>query len=175
MELNNVVELILTCTKPEQTDSFRNHEKWFRFCADRFTEKSEQSTVNRKRIKIISIEDKEIRIQLFSERSLGKAPGRALTMLSKMLVTEDDKYIDEYDSFYTDNLFHKKLFKITPVESNAPGITLIEDVDVVKALVDYLVLPKSSIPESKRRAFDEIKRIVIESKILERKEDSEND
>lgn len=160
-------DLILTCITPKQTESFKKHEEWFRWCVNRFTETSNKSTVNKKKVEILSVEDKEIRIRLYSETSLGKAPGRALSMLSRLLITKDEECPEKYDSFFKDNLFHKKLFSITQVSNRNIEEDMIEDSDVVKALVDYIVTPKSSIPESKKRAFSEIRRIAIDSKIIE--------
>lgn len=160
--------LILTLTRPQQTDSFKNHITWFGKCVALYNEKSELSTVNKKKIEIISISDKEIKIKLFSETNLGKAPGRALIMLSRMLITREDKYKNEYDTFFEENIFHGKLFTISEVKSDSTDIMIeVEDVEVVKALMDYVTTPKSLITERKRRAFEEIKRIAVESNILE--------
>lgn len=159
--------LVLSCIKPEQTDSFRNHVAWFRRCVERYNAKSELSTINKKKIEIISVNDKNIQIKLFCETNLEKAPGRALIMLSNMLVTKERGYENEYDSFFEENLFHGKLFTIHEIKNDMMNNRIeITDADIVKALVDYIATPKHTISEQKKQAFEEIKRIVIENNMI---------
>ena len=159
--------LVLSCIKPEQTDSFRNHVAWFRCCVQRYNAKSQLSTINKKKIEIISVNDKNIQIKLFCETNLQKAPGRALIMLSNMLITMEEEYKEEYDAFFEENLFHGKLFTIREIKNDAMNSGVeITDADIVKALVDYIVTPKHAIAEYKKQAFEEIRRIVIENNML---------
>ena len=95
-------------------------------------------------------------MDLLSEIELTRAPGRALSQFSRLLVAQTDENAEIFDSFFLEHVFHGKLFTIAEVEEE----TSIEDEDVVKILVDFLVTPKSTMPESAKNAFGRIKKIV---------------
>lgn len=162
---NYKIPMKLECTSPMKTGSFTEHKAWFEKCVNMFNEKSAQSTINRKKIEIVDINTNEIFIDLYSEVQLGKAPGRALTMLSRMLL-DDTK--PDYDPYYEQQLFHGKLFTIDVTESGWDNI-YIEDQDLIKALVDYGMKPKSAVSDKQKKAVEQIKKIAVESGICEGK------
>lgn len=162
---NYKIPMKLECTSPMKTGSFTEHKAWFEKCVNMFNEKSAQSTINRKKIEIVDINTNEIFIDLYSEVQLGKAPGRALTMLSRMLL-DDTK--PDYDPYYEQQLFHGKLFTIDVTEAGWDNI-YIEDQDLIKALVDYGMKPKSAVSDKQKKAVEQIKKIAVESGICEGK------
>lgn len=162
---NYKIPMKLECTSPMKTGSFTEHKAWFEKCVNMFNEKSAQSTINRKKIEIVDINTNEIFIDLYSEVQLGKAPGRALTMLSRMLLDDTNP---DYDPYYEQQLFHGKLFTIDVTESGWDNI-YIEDQDLIKALVDYGMKPKSAVSDKQKKAVEQIKKIAVESGICEGK------
>ena len=161
MKYNYSFPLKLKCVVPRQTGSFREHEEWFRECVKEFNKKSSDSTINRKKIDIMEIGDDAIEIQLHTEVNLGKAPGRSLTMLSRMLI-DDQKPL--YDPFFCEQLFHGKLFTIEVIEMGAEEVK-ISDGELIKALVDYGMAARSSVSERQKKAVEQMKKLAIESGI----------
>lgn len=159
MQYNYTIPLKLRCAAPRQTGSFKDHEEWFRECVKEFNQRSDNSTINRKKIKVVEIDYDVIEIRLFTEMNLGKAPGRALTMLSRALI--DDKNT-LYDPYFSEQLFHRKLFTIEVIEAEA-GEIQISDGELIKALVDYGMTPKSNILEKQKKAVAQMKKLAIES------------
>ena len=159
MQYNYTFPLKLRCAAPIQTGSFKEHEKWFRECVKEFNQRSDNSTINRKKIKVVEIDDDVIEIRLCTETNLGKAPGRSLTMLSRALI--DDKNT-MYDPYFSKQLFHGKLFTIEVIETEAGGIQM-SDGELIKALVDYGMTPKSNILEKQKKAVEQMKKLAIES------------
>lgn len=159
MEYNYTFTLKLRCAAPIQTGSFKEHETWLRLCANKFNEICKKSSTNRKKVEIIEVKDDLIEVVLYSEVNLGKAPGRSLTMLSKTLI--DDKNI-LYDPYFSEQLFHGKLFTIEVIEAEV-GEFQLSDGELIKCLVDYGISPKSSISEKEKRAVEQMKKLAIES------------
>lgn len=151
-------KLSLRFVKSEQHDSFANHVAWFQYCAAEWNRKCSESTVNQKRLDNIEFRDEEIVVDLLSEIELTKAPGRALSQFSRALLTETEENKNIYDSFFAEHVFHGKLFKISEVGDELS----IKDGDVVKILVDFLVTPKSTMPEGVKNAFNRVRKIVTE-------------
>lgn len=149
-------KLAIQFVKPDEVDSFAEHAVWFEYCVAEWNRKCSQSRVNEKRLENIEYRDDEIVVDLLSEIELTKAPGRALSQFSRLLVAQTDENAEIFDSFFLEHVFHGKLFTIAEVEEE----TSIEDEDVVKILVDFLVTPKSTMPESAKNAFGRIKKIV---------------
>lgn len=162
-------KLVLKFVTPTPTGSFREHRAWFERCVEKYNEKGRESTVNLKKIQILEISADKIQISLQSEVNLEKAPGRALTYLSRLLVTEPDGE-DFFDPFYAENLFHGKLFSTSEMGTVDAKIS---DEDVVKILLDYTLTPQSSISESRKKAFKKIKKIVEEEILPLKKEKKE--
>lgn len=150
------IEMSLSFAKPDPEGSFCDHGAWFEHCVERFNEKCSKSTSNQKQIKIKKIKDDEIDIELISEQDLGKAPGRALSGFSKMLITNDNSSL--FDSYYVDNVFHGKVF--TTQSKISDNKERLSDEEVVKVLIDYLVTPKSKVSKGKIQAFEQIRKIV---------------
>lgn len=162
MQYNYTIPLKLRCASPRQSGSFKDHEKWFKECVNEFNKRSDNSTINRKKIKVEEIYDKEIEIKLYTETNLGKAPGRSLTMLSRTLIDEKNTL---YDPYFSEQLFHGKLFTIEVIEAQADEIQM-SDGELIKALVDYGMTPKSNILEKQKKAVEQMKKLAIESGIF---------
>ena len=64
-----------------------------------------------------------------------------------------------YDSYFEDNLWHKKLFTVS-VYNKEDNEGSLSDSEVVKLLIDYLVEPKSTMTQQKKEAFNRIRKIV---------------
>lgn len=163
MQYNYTFPLKLRCATPIQTGSFREHEGWFKECVEDFNQKSDRSTINRKKIEVVEIYDDLIEIRLFTETNLGKAPGRSLTMFSRALINNDKNPF--YDSYFKEQLFHGKLFTIEVIEAETVEIKM-GDEDLIKALVDYIIAPKSNLLEKQKRAIEQMKKLALESGIL---------
>lgn len=159
MRYNYTIPLKLRCATPRQTGSFKEHEKWFRVCVSEFNQKSEGSTINRKKINVVEICDNAIVIELRTETNLGKAPGRSLTMLSRALIDEKNAL---YDPFFSKQLFHGKLFTIEVIETSVRE-PQISDGELIKALVDYGMAAKSNVAEKQKKAVEQMKKLAIES------------
>ncbi len=162
--MDYVKELALTLVNPGTKESLQKHEKWMYACVDKYNCISNESTVNKKRAEIVCIEENRIILRLYSETNLEKAPGRALSLLSRLLITNDGS--NEFDEFFLKNTFHGKLFRTASINENETNVVL-EDVDVIKILMDYVVTPKSKIPDTQKRAFNEIKRLTQEYLVKE--------
>ena len=162
MQYNYTIPLKLRCVAPIQTGSFKEHKEWFRECVKEFNQRSDNSTINRKKIKVVEMGEDVIEIRLCTETNLGKAPGRSLTMLSRTLI--DDKNT-LYDPYFSEQLFHGKLFTIEVIETEAGEIQM-SDGELIKALVDYGMTPKSNILEKQKKAVEQIKKLAIESGIF---------
>lgn len=160
--------LVLRLVSPNPTDSFVNHAEWFEECVRLYNEKAERSTTNLKKIEICGIEEDAICIFLKSELKLEKAPGRALTYLSRLLITKPESEDDVFDPFYKNNIFHGKLFRISEVSGEEEKI---EDADAMKVLLDFLLLPKSATSEGQKRALEKIKKIIQEELMPLKKEE----
>lgn len=108
----------------------------------------------------MEVKDDEIIIELYSEVNLDN-PGRALTMLSRFLIDNKDA---NYDDYFEKQLFHGKLFKIRQVVEEAT----ISDGDLLKGLIEYICLPKSSTTTLQQKAMSKIKQIALDSGIIKR-------
>lgn len=168
---DNMNKITLKCelVYPSDNDEIVKHKEWLDYCIKVYNLKSLESTVNRKEIEVKEYGDNYIIIDLFSEVAIPKSPGKALILLSKLLINPPSEEIDdidtpEFDPFFCNATFHKKLFTTTSLESD--DLLEVSDAEVVKALIDYLVAPKSTMAESKKKAFQDIKTIVINSGLL---------
>ena len=153
---NKNIRLKLSFANPNSTGSFCDHKKWFEHCVNKFNSKCSNSTTNQKEIEIITINAAEIVIDLKSEQDLAKAPGRALSGFSKILITDDQSSM--FDPYYYNNIFHGKVF--TTQSNWTDSDNKLSDADVVKALIDYIAAPKSKMPKGIIQAFDQIRKIV---------------
>lgn len=167
-EYSNKITLKCELVYPTE-GTIEEHADWLGHCVKIYNLKSAESTVNQKEIVIKEYGDNYFICDLYSELAIPKSPGKALILLSKLLINEPtDEYegvkAPEFDPFFYNCTFHKKLFSISTMDSDE--IKDVSDAEVVKALIDYLVAPKSTMAESKKKAFQDIKAIVVNNGLL---------
>ena len=144
-------------------------------CTDLFSNEGKTSLKNSKYIDKDSIKilDKRITFTLCSEKELS-APGKSLKQLSNYLLKEP---------YFEQLKVNGKLFKTyttVDVEDEESGETqsidvtnAIDDAELVKALVDYLMEPQQPYTKErhdKRVAVDKMKVLAIQSGLLKYKE-----
>lgn len=159
-QYNYSIYLQLHFVNPTQFGSFKEHSDYFEYCVNKYNKVS-QSAANPKEIKILEISEKYINICLYSNADLNKAPGRALNLLTRELLNTNNT---GYDSYYSKHVYHKKLFLTSmyiPTEKN-----IMSDGEFVKALIDYLVKPRTEISEKEKTAMERIKIIAKESGLV---------
>jgi len=162
---NYNVTAIVRMAHPKPNDLLKNHIEWFLFCLNEFNERVNDSESNPKNVSVLEIKEDHIRIKISSEQELGLAPGRALTGLSRSLITNTSNN-PKYDDYFENNLFHKKLFTYEVYyESNYNDITISE---LIHGFIDFALQPQSLIPESQKLAYNRIKKIAVESEIVKK-------
>lgn len=158
---NYSYNLRLRFTNPNQTGSFQEHEKYFRDCVEEYNNAA-QSARNTKKIEILHIDSDHIDICLHSNADLTKAPGRALMHLTTLLIDEKN---DGYDNYFTNHLYHNKLFSTEQI-SVSKSYESLSDVEFVKSLVDYISRPKGEISEKDKSTMNRIKMIALENGLI---------
>lgn len=138
-----------------------------------FNEKSSHSLVNPKHIGLgengeddIQLSRATLIITLYTQEELN-TPGKAVRLLSQLLITSDDS-----DNL-SDLLFDKKLFRSFKVATTYTAdqskrtidISSFSDADLIKALVDFVCNPQD-FSAKKRNAVEEMKKIAIENELL---------
>lgn len=138
-----------------------------------FNEKSLRSAFNPKHIglgennkKNILLTRTTLIVTLYSQEALN-TPGKAVRLLSQLLITSDNK-----DNL-SDLVFNKKLFKTFKAVSTEDGeknqsiidISTISDSDLIKAIVDF-VCDEKDFSGEKRDAIDQMKKIAVENGLL---------
>lgn len=158
----------------DKTSSNGSVKDYIKKSFDEFSDQCKNSINNSKYIdsETIKISKNSITFTLVSEKELA-SPGKSLKQLSKMLL--EDPYFEKLK--VNGKLF--KTYATVEVADEENGKTqsidvanIITDVDLVKALVDYLVEPQHPYtPErhAKRAAVDKMKVLAIQSGLLEYK------
>ncbi|WP_455716382.1 hypothetical protein [Anaerosporobacter sp.] len=133
---------------------------------EEFSEKSESSVYNAKVVDLstVNISERTISFTLYSMEEL-PILGRSVRLLSQLVLEEQ---------YFQNLLVKKKLFKtFIPIESKGNDskkkivdVSLVSDTDLVKGLVDILVLPEYAISSEIRGAVEQMKVLAAESGLI---------
>lgn len=160
-DFNYHYNLRLRLANPNQAGAFTEHTAFFVGCVEAYNDAAKKAR-NIKKIDIVKVESKYIDICLYSNADLTKAPGRALMHLTTLLLNEER---DGYDSYFTDHLYHNKLFSTEQI-SISKDYESLSDVEFVKRLIDYISRPKGEISEKDKSTMNRIKLIALENDLV---------
>lgn len=124
---------------------------------------SSLSMANPKEIELVEVSERYISLKLFSTQAL-TTPGRGLSRLTTLLL----------DTCLAARVVNKHLLRVIRIQrptdaamTKNPAST-ISDIELIKALLDYITTPKdsSSAAKKKRAAIEDMKRLGVQGGLL---------